>query len=120
MTDFFGVMKSKSKSGETVIGYALDLDGSHYLQVSRGNNTTELVNVNTIRCARELIRLQNRESLFEFDVFETPNGQQFYIMMDFNLFAIVYFPVDETEPLDPDINIFTCNYLYNIKVDSLI
>ena len=119
MVDFFGVMKSKSKSGEYIVGYALDIDDDHYLQIVNGNSTVELVKVNTIRCAREIIRLPNKESLFEFDVFETPSGQQFYITLDLNKFAVVYCPVNDSDILEPNINIFDCKYLYNVKIDIL-
>ena len=118
--DFFGVMKSKSQSGDYIVGYAITIDKNRYLAVNSGFNSYELVSVDTMDCAREILRLPNRESLFEFDVFETLNGQQFYIILDLNKFAIVYLPVYDGEDLEPNINIFNCKYLYNIKIDSLI
>lgn len=117
--NFFGVMKYKLDNGNYVVGYGFTLSDKYFLQVP--NETIDgfyYIEVLPISSARQITLLPNNFALFEYDVFESPNGELFYITFDYTRLAIVYLPVYDNINLLKDINIFECKYRGNLIFDE--
>lgn len=119
LTDIY---KSKDlKTGNCIIGPIQVIGDRYYILNSTTLISGALVSYAEVVptfCAKKIATLLNKTDLFEYDVFETQSGKQFFITFDYARLAIVYHSVND-ETLPDGINIYECTYIGNVIVDSL-
>jgi hypothetical protein len=97
-------------------------DRLHILELTQNltyGTSINIVPIDSTKFAKRIAEVPTGDSIFEFDMFISPNNDLFYVIWDYTKLAVVYMSIDEKD-LPDNINIFECKYVGNLKLDEQI
>ena len=119
-------IKTINSSNEIITGTVEKLDDfyvTNTLNIFDDNNnivgfSKNYLKINPNICAKKLMSIPLGD-IFEYDVFLTPDGVNFYVYFDYKYMSILYM-AERGKYIEDNINIYDCKLVGNLIIDSVL